>query len=106
MICNQTFALKKWFKNLSRKSKLSSGKIIVAKHSEIEMKYTITFMKCANQPVMNAAQKMRLKMTTTTKNSIVEKDMEHKEITREKENMKIGSPQYARGFSKDNGSQY
>ena len=52
-----------------------------------------TFMKYVNQPVMNAAQKMRLKMTkkkNTKKHSIVEnedlilkKDMGHKEITRE-----------------------
>ena len=54
---------------------------------------------------MNAAQKVRLKMTTTKKNSIVEKadlilkkDMEHKEITKEKESLKIGSPQYERLF--------
>ena len=50
---------------------------------------------------MNAAQMMRLKMTK--KFSIVEKadlilkkDIEHKEITREKENLKIVSPQYER----------
>ena len=29
---------------------------------------------------------------------IIKKDMEHKEITREKENLKIGSPQYEREF--------
>ena len=37
--CNQTFAMTNWFKkNLSRKSILSSGKIMVAKYSEIKMK--------------------------------------------------------------------
>ena len=46
----------------------------MAKYAEIEMKYTITFLKCVNQPVMNSAQKMRLKMTTTKKYSIVEKE--------------------------------
>ena len=29
---------------------------------------------------------------------IIKKDMEHKEITREKENLKIGSPQYEKEF--------
>ena len=59
-------------------------------------------MKYMNHPVMNAVQKVRLKMT---KNSVVEKadiilkkDMEHKEITKEKESLKIGSPQYEREF--------
>ena len=42
---------------------LGSGKIIVAKYSELEMKQTITFIKYMNQPVMNAAQKMMLKIT-------------------------------------------
>ena len=42
--------------------KLSSGKIIVANYSVIEMKWTITFIKYVNQPVMNAAQTMKLKM--------------------------------------------
>ena len=63
MIFNQSIAMKKGLKNLSGKRTLSLGKMIVAKYSEIEMRYTITFMKCANQPVMNAAQKIRLKMT-------------------------------------------
>ena len=75
--------MKIWFKkNLSRKSKLSSGKIIMAKYSKIERKKTITFMKYVNQPVMNAAQEMRLKMTTTKKyinvetaGLIIKKDM-------------------------------
>ena len=58
--------MKNWLKNLSRKSTLSSGKIVVAKYSEIEMKQTITFMKYVNQPGMKAAQKMRLKMTKKT----------------------------------------
>ena len=62
----QTSAMKNRLKNLSRKSTLSSGKIIVTKYSEIEMKYTITFMKYVNQPFMNAAQKIRLKMTKNT----------------------------------------
>ena len=66
MTCNQTFAIKKWLKNLSRKSTLGSGKIIVAKYSEIEVKYKITFMKYVNQLGMKAAQKMRLKMTKKT----------------------------------------
>ena len=64
--CNQTFAMKNWLKNLSRKSTLSSGKIIVAKYSEIELKHIIKFMKYVNQPGMKAAQKMRLKMTKKT----------------------------------------
>ena len=58
---------------------------------------------------MNAAQKKRLKMTK--KYSIVEKadlilkkDIEHKEITREKENLTIGSPQYEREVRKGNGN--
>ena len=46
--------------------KISSSKIIVAKYSEIEMKQIITFLKYVNQPGMNAAQKMRLKMTKKT----------------------------------------
>ena len=54
VICNQTFAMKNWLKNLFRKSTLSSGKIIVAKYSEIDMKSTITFMKYVNQPDKNA----------------------------------------------------
>ena len=63
MICNQIFAHKKMVENNSfKKSTLSSEKITVAKYSGIEMKYTITFMKYVNQPVMNAAQKMRLRM--------------------------------------------
>ena len=33
--CNQKFAMKNWLKKLSRKSTLSSGKMIVAKISEI-----------------------------------------------------------------------
>ena len=62
-------------------------------------------MKYVNKPVMNAVQKMRLKMTTTKKYCIVEKadiilnkNMEHKEITSDKENRKIGFPQYQREF--------
>ena len=54
-------------------------------------------MKYVNQPDMKAAQKMRLKMTKMTV-LLRKKDMEHKEITREKENLKIGSPQYEREF--------
>ena len=61
-------------------------------------------MKYVNKPVMNAVQKMRLKMTTK-KYCIVEKadiilniNMEHKEITSDKENLKIGFPQYQREF--------
>ena len=47
------------------------------------MKYTITFTKYVNQPVMNAAQKMRLKMT---KNKVfLRNGMEHKEITKNME---------------------
>ena len=38
----------------------------MAKYSEIEINYTITFMKYVKQHVMNAAQTMRLKMTTNT----------------------------------------
>ena len=64
--CNQTFAMKNWFKNISRKSTLSSGEIIVAKCSEIERKRTITYKKHVNQPVMNGPQKMRLKITKKT----------------------------------------
>ncbi len=47
---------------------------------------------------------MRLEMTKKKYSSIekedliLKKDMEHKEITREKENLKIGSPQYEREF--------
>ena len=47
-------------------------------------------MKYVNQPLMNARQMMRLKITTTTKinvekaDLIIKKDMEHKEITRER----------------------
>ena len=57
------------------------------------MKYTITFMKCVNQPVMNAAQKKKLKMTkkysiVQKADLIIKKDMEHKEITREKNSEK------------------
>ena len=37
LICNQTFAMTNSLKNLCRKSKLSSCKVIVAKYSEIEM---------------------------------------------------------------------
>ena len=37
VICYQTFAMKNWLKKISRKSTLSSGKVIVAKYSEIEM---------------------------------------------------------------------
>ena len=55
--------MKKLLKTLSRKNTLSSGKIIVAKYSDKEIKKTITFMKYVNQPVMNAVQNMRLKMT-------------------------------------------
>ena len=33
-----------------------------------------------------------------TADLILKKDMEHKEITKEKENLKIGSPQYEREF--------
>ena len=66
VICKQTFAMKNWLKNLSKKSTLSSDKIIVAKYSEIEMKWTITF-RYVNQSVMNAVQNMRLKITTTKK---------------------------------------
>ena len=62
-------------------------------------------MKYVNKPVMNAVQKIRLKMTTTKKHSIVEKadlilnkKMKHKEITREKYYLKIGCPQYEREF--------
>ena len=56
-----------------------------------------------NQPVMNAAQKMRLKMTkkysiVEKADLIVKKDVEHNKITRQKENLKIGSPQYEREF--------
>ena len=36
--CNQTFVTKNGFKNISRKSTLSSGEIIVAIFSEIERK--------------------------------------------------------------------
>ena len=46
--CNQTFAMKNRLKNLSRKSTLRSGEIIIAKHSEIEMKQIISFMKHVN----------------------------------------------------------
>ena len=70
----------------------------MGKYSEIEIKWTIPFVKHMNQPVMNAAQKMRLKMTTT-KNTvqyntihynteILKKDREHKEISREKQKPK------------------
>ena len=46
-------------------------------------------MKYVNQPGMKAAQKMRLQMTKKTNfvekaDLIMKKDMEHKEITREK----------------------
>ena len=54
------------WKNLSRKSTLRSGKIIVTKYSEILVKWTITFINYVNQPVMNSAQKMRFKMTQKT----------------------------------------
>ena len=57
------------------------------------MKQTITF-KYVNQPVMNAAHNMRLKMTK--KYSIVDKadlllkkDMEHKEINKRKRKPEI-----------------
>ena len=102
--------MKNWLKR-ARKSTLSSGKIIVTKYSEIEMKQTITFMKSVNQPVMNAAQQMKLKMRRRKKYSIVEKadlilkkDMEHKEITRIKENLNIGKPQYKKELRKCNGN--
>ena len=67
------------------------------------MKQTITFMKYVIQPVMNAAQKIRLKMTkkyniVEKADFILKKEMEHKKITREEENLKIGSPQYKREF--------
>ena len=64
--CNQTFGMQNWSKNLSRKSTLSCGEIIVAKCLEIEIKQTISFLKHVNQPVMNAEQKMRLKMAKHT----------------------------------------
>ena len=60
--------MKNWFKYLSRKSTLRSGKIMVGKYPEIEIKQTITFMKYVNQPVMHAAQNMRLR---TTKNTVL-----------------------------------
>ena len=58
-------------------------------------------MKYVNRPVINAAQKMSLKMTKNIVEKadlMLKKDMEHKEITREQENLKIGSPQYEREF--------
>ena len=36
--CNKKFAMKNWLKNISRKSTLSSGKIIVATCSKIKKK--------------------------------------------------------------------
>ena len=53
--------------NLSRLSAQSSGKIRLAKCSEIEIKETITLMKHVNKLVMNAAPKIRLRMTKNTK---------------------------------------
>ena len=60
-------------------------------------------MKYVNQPDMNAVQKIKLKRTQ--KYSIIDKtdlilnkDMEHNEIMREKENLKIGNPHYEREF--------
>ena len=64
--CNQTFAMQNWLKNLSKKSTLSSRKIIVAKYSEIKMQQTIMFTKYGNQPGMKAAKKTRLKRTKKT----------------------------------------
>ena len=53
------------------------------------MKQLVTFFKYVNQPVMNAAQKKvendKKKYSIVQKsNLILKKDMEHKEITREK----------------------
>ena len=61
-------------------------------------------MKYMKQPVMNAVQKMRLKMTKKKysidekADLILKKIVEHKEISREKENLKILGPQYEREF--------
>ena len=49
------------------------------------MKQAITFMKYVNQD--SVVQKADL---------IIKMDMKHKEITREKENLKIWSPKYER----------
>ena len=54
-------------------------------------------MKYVNQHVMNAVQEMKLGMTK--KYSIVEKaDLILKKIPREKENLKVWSPQHEREF--------
>ena len=58
-------------------------------------------MKYVNQTVMNATQKMRLKLQKSVvekKDLTIKKDIKHKEMMREKENMKSGSPQYETEF--------
>ena len=49
-------------------------------------------MKYVNQPIINARQKLRLKSVVKKADLIINKDSEHKEITREKENLKMWSP--------------
>ena len=53
----------------------------------MKMKLTITYMKYVNQD--SVVQKADL---------IIKMDMKHKKITREKENLKIWSQNYERGF--------
>ena len=45
----------------------------MAKYSEKQMRKTITFMKYVNQPAMNAAHKMKLKMTKQKKTLMLRK---------------------------------
>ena len=73
----------------------------MAKYTEIGMKFTFAFQKYVNQPVMNA-KIIYLKKTKKNHGEKADcsiwKVMEHKKITREKEKLKIWSPQYEREF--------
>ena len=58
-------------------------------------------MQYVNQPVMNEAQTIRLRMTkkyiiVEKADIIPKKDIDHKKIKSEEENLQIGSPQYQR----------
>ena len=66
-------AMKKWVKNISRKS--------------IERKHTSTSMKHVNQPVVNAPKKISLNLQITMKTlllRIMKKYMKNEDLKREK----------------------
>ena len=71
--CNQTFAKKIGFKNISQKSTLSSAEIIEANSSKIERKDTSTSMKHVNQLVVNALKKISLNLQITMKTFLLRK---------------------------------